>query len=135
MQVASKELSKKLYEVSKWIELGQNGLSLVKDGSPVYSLGYILRKLQTLCDRGSSLRGVTVGVMHKEWGNWSAYYETKYDRHKEHWIEGSAETPVDAAVSLAIALFENGILKWAIPTIHLETSKRYVRETKRGTDE
>lgn len=98
MNVASLELCKELYELSRW---GDRELAKDRNGVPHYGLGYLLRKLPASQDGNQlSLDQITAG-------HWVAGY--LYGNP----VKGATEqgsSPEDAACSLAISLFKQGIL-------------------------
>lgn len=112
MNVASLELCKELYEVSRWNS--SYGLKYWKDGNlidvidipcfPAYDLGYLLRKLE-------DLESLTLHRCHHQDNsyNWEVKCYTP-DNQDVTWFK-SAESPEDATTQLAIELFKQGILK------------------------
>lgn len=123
MKVASKDLSQKLWNLSKWTDTdyrwyndkgvdyvdvkGTNGLSL-----PAYDLGYLLRKLPPFVDS-------------KEYPNLPAYLNIGLRDNGPPWFVGyhvhgiedvvsdfgeRGDTVENAACEMAITLFEAGIL-------------------------
>lgn len=118
MNVASKQLCEELFKLSGWrsaryydVYGDLHNEPLRGICHPAYDLDYLMGRLQILCATDSPLREITIALMRKEWGWWRAYYETKYDSHKETWIEDSANIPVDAVCKLTIELFKQGILE------------------------
>lgn len=110
MNVASLDLCRELYELSGWKDIsyvywsnGARGLvdsqRLVfekLDNTPAYDLGYLLRKLQE--NDNNCLVGWIAG-------NWeSSFYNDKHHKREV------ADTPEDAAASLAVSLFKQNIL-------------------------
>lgn len=129
MNVASLELCKELYELSGW-----EGTYLIRyqdtspnspwvlteayrlsgvglfESIPAYDLGHLLRELEPL----SKIKNLTESYIvldHVDYLGWRARLESRYDSHKDRWIEDSANTPEDAAAKLAIELFKQGVLK------------------------
>lgn len=127
MQVASKDLCQKLYEVSGWGSGAEDATEKIwfegKDGyftsvprthyadnnTPDYDLEYILTKLPAY-----------ITIKHFSKNDWKAEFHRSTTERTDH-IEtvrdsfigeqGSiSSTPTDAAVKLALALFENGVL-------------------------
>lgn len=110
MNVASLELSKTLFELSRWSYPGMLYYLLPdddvvvgwldgKDSVPAYDLGYLLRKLST----------VPVKLRNKRTGQWAIAFRTGGYNEKEYLAE--ADTPEDAACRLAIELFKKGVLR------------------------
>lgn len=113
MNHASLELSRELYEVSGWdntylshvdetdIDIGwvvirtTEDSAMLRDSTPAYDLGYLLRKLQEGSDF-YSLRRSTVD------GSWLV--KTQYGE------EVRADTPEDAVAELAIELWKQGVI-------------------------
>lgn len=79
---------------------------------PAYDLGYLLRKLQPL-SKIQNLSESYIVLDHADYLGWRARLESKYDSHRDKWIEQHADTPEDAACKLAIELFKSGVLKRA----------------------
>lgn len=130
MTTASLELSKQLYELSKWdsslagggyrwceISPGQFECLRLSDaeayqpsfkdawfaGIPAPDLGFLIRKLPKYLDYNNGRIYLSVGVW---WaGGWQIHYGT-YDLRS-----AISDIPEDALVLLAIKLFEAGILK------------------------
>lgn len=110
MNVANPELSKELHALSGWDD---------EDGclgeTPIYDLGFLLRKLPPLQDPdfgdeqvyypGIHMIGEVIHKTHAMAGYW--------DIEGELWGEWSevADTPEDAVASLAIELFKSDVLK------------------------
>ncbi len=95
MNVASLELSKKLYEISEHTWLGDGDHKPEYKAAPIYTLGYLLRKLQ----------GYDVDIYYSnQWQEWVCNaHDPKYTQR--------ADTPEDAAVKLCIELFQQSILQ------------------------
>ncbi len=93
MSVASRELCDKLFKLSKWV------CSPSKYGQR-YDLGFLMRKLPNKTEISKVNLGLYEAVCYP------------FDRYKsEHlYYDGAADTPEDAACSLAITLFEAEIL-------------------------
>lgn len=102
MNTASRELCKELYELSGWEDADwffnphAEGFTFTKQhsGVPAYDLGYLLRKLPA--------DGNLFVKQYEDDGSWHACSGL---------IQVEADTPEDAATKLAIALYEQGILK------------------------
>lgn len=136
MNVASLELSSKLYKLSNWghnFQTDETGdiyavnrkgksVGLVSSGGfslaemqsfvPAYSLSYLLRKLIT--SEGSKELGVSVRYVNqllsmdlKEWlDKWIAYHP--WLKQKDYCV---ATSPEDAVCKLLVKLIEQGLLK------------------------
>lgn len=129
MNTARLEYCKKLYELSGWNGENTNishwwvyreysdgsGLYVLEDGHaapfatstyPAYDLGLLLRKLppQTVIKKEHD---ANPGLPKETPEYYRALYDTADGQH--FWL--GADTPEDAACRLAIALFEQGILK------------------------
>jgi hypothetical protein len=127
MNVASLELCKELYELSKWFDTGykhyeingkyeilpsikitddwgDEGRNVLSMLAPAYDLGYLLRKLEPLTEERGRLFVTTRNV-----GDWTAGFSATYDAF--HDDKGIADTPEGAVCSLAISLFKAGVLK------------------------
>lgn len=113
MNVASKELCERLYELSGWagtdeqhhgeqymdIRSGEFDERLV----PAYDLGYLLRKLPHAAPNMRGTISYWLGLTAGHDSEWFAWYDgTTYQAY--------GETPEDAATKLAMALFEQGVL-------------------------
>lgn len=101
--VASLNLCKELYELSRWSgsELGDYDIRV--GIYPKYTLGYLLRKLpKHVGDQWLRVAPIT-DVM------WAAYYIVMGVKTagQDEW----ADTPEDAACKLAIELIKQGVLK------------------------
>ena len=112
--VASRELSKQLYDLSGWTEPAdyywyENGLynqyqkpPEAEFVAPAYKLGFLIRKLPRQID-GEEMRNCSISM---EWlGNQWVFYYSRTD------FSGTADTPEDAAAKLCIELIKQGILK------------------------
>lgn len=100
--VASLELSKKLYELSGWGDYGndpiEKWLDYTDDWSvPAYDCGYLLRKLPKFCRVW----------LRDESPLWIA---THGAGGSEHGTTAYMDTPEDALCKLAIKLFEERVL-------------------------
>ncbi len=93
---ASMKNFKRLYELSGWFDIGQDGYNYYHTpDAPYYTTGYLLRKLEPLdfttrldyCHHSDGLR------------NYCASYDLFF---------AYAKTPEDALASLTIELFEEG---------------------------
>lgn len=120
--VASLELSKKLYELSGWNDApfaydtsyADNWLRYIEDFPgdtrerrgvdiiPAYDLGYLLRKMPRV-DKDGIFAWVTVS---NGTNDWTAYWESDQGLYASR----SGDTPEDVACKLAIELFNQGIL-------------------------
>lgn len=132
MQVASLELCKELYEVSGWLgddrwymtnpvgyvigtatpRIFENDKDYVlgyRTDTPAYDLGYLLRKLPQSDDILNG-RIYTLGVVWSLTG-WMAGLWDADGNPAPHLPISEADTPEDAACSLAIDLFQQGVLK------------------------
>lgn len=102
----SLEISKRLYELSGWLDPSVNGYSHTPK-APYYTVGFLFNKLPTVYREG--LESFYLGM--------SKYSDTEYQAYYEGidtiMSPGSplAETPEDAIGLLAIKMFEEGILK------------------------
>ena len=131
MNTASLELSKELYELSDWEELGNvpsawygyiedeetvcYGQTKPEGCIPAYDLGFLLRKLPKLLD----IDGASFSLcLHTNIAppDWTAYYmfvqvvDGKLKRFSNR-LKVEADTPEDAVCKLAIELFKQGVLK------------------------
>lgn len=105
MNTASKDLCDELFGLSKWETedwfKGQAGVKII----PKYDLGYLLRELPVWTS--SKEHGPLEIIPYV-----NSYWEMKYShKTKKHTLLGKGKTPEDAACSLAISLFKQGILK------------------------
>lgn len=98
MNVASLELSKRLWELSGW----HNGTHWSVPGNPdavtdfpKYTLGYLLRKLEPL----------NPSLDYGEDAKWTAETYPRTARFQ------MADTPENATAKLCVKLFESGVLK------------------------
>jgi hypothetical protein len=123
MNVASLELCKELYELSGWQGTNvswyeQNGKYRLKqystktyEGVPAYDLSYLLRKLpNTVMFADDEVDGWLTLSTADNPKFWAAFYQNVDGEARQEFI-GNGETPEDATASLAIALFESGVLK------------------------
>lgn len=136
MTTASLELSKELYELSVWEELGNvpsawygyiedeetvcYGQTKPEGCIPAYDLGFLLRKLPYFIDTKDA-RGTFEFFLKKTWdryhagynkpesGQWVDYDDGQSKRYV--WKVPQADTPEDAVCKLAIELFKQGVLK------------------------
>lgn len=128
--VANRELCKELYGLSGWdgTEWWRHSLTgtmisakeKVYQGSdvPAYDLGYLLRKLPSPADFDadhcyrefdcSQPEYLFLGYMGRSQSAWSCQYQVE-EYPIEH-LMAEADTPEDAAASLAIVLFKQGVL-------------------------
>lgn len=122
--VANIELSRRLYELSHWVDTWQREPA----GDTLrYSLGFILRKLPRKLNGVNSKqrdgnfnlyasRGKTAWIASYADADCSIIRRLKLGAESQNnrnfwWVQASADTPENAAVKLCIALFENGVLK------------------------
>lgn len=103
MNVANRELSQELYELSGWEEdthdwYGANKTYL----APRYTLGYLIRKLPNFISVGVESFVMTSGKR--------GYFAEHDDYTPSHEFRFVADTPEDAACKLAIELFKQGVL-------------------------
>ena len=126
MNVASLELSKKLYELSKWgdendyqdewyFKFGKHlgdeetwGFTRTKAMGefPAYDSGYLLWKLPADIDMPSRAGDSSLDVIKSE----TRYYASYRVGSAQANYQGVADTPEDALCKLAIKLFEEGVL-------------------------
>lgn len=104
MNVASKALCRKLYKLSGW-DSGIDGNHYYIGASPyyfpVYDLGYLMQKLPATLAASLTLAKIL-----------NAYDKYQYACYLESGSGASwYDTPEDAACSLAIELFKQGILQ------------------------
>lgn len=97
--VASPELSKELYGLSRWSD---------PDAPSVYTLGYLLRKLPDTTKIGVS------GDLYTAYSNPGG---TPKNGAKWHDFVEVAESPEDAACKVAIALIKAGEIEGFKPTV------------------
>ncbi|WP_427007158.1 hypothetical protein [Pseudarthrobacter sp. H2] len=123
MNVASLELCKELYELSGWgmevppaayrfwYWIEAHGEYNLDDGDlmsedhppfPAYDLGYLLRKLPKLVDGA----GLLMQFDGSDDDGWCIYYEEQPVKYKAFYFDAAE----DAAASLAVQLFKQGIL-------------------------
>lgn len=110
MNTTSLELGRELYKLSGWKPTDwQHG---IKDGQPLYDLGYLLRKLPNYIEYWDG--GNEAGYLQLiHWStHWSCGYEDVQGSSKSIMIHLN-DTPEDAACKLAIELFKQGVLEKA----------------------
>lgn len=101
MNVASRELSEELWELSGWIEYRKLGTS---EFVPKYTLGYLLRKLPHHIEKLGHYESLSLDSIGNQWN-------CRYGIMSPAKLEASAKTPEDAACKLAISLIKSGLLK------------------------
>lgn len=130
MNVASKELSEELYELSNW-EIEQGHLYVGKElinynggykgeQIPAYDAGFLLRKLPPHFNTGDA-RGAFEFFLKTTGREWFAGYNKPelgkwlYDKNHGVWeTPCSDDTPENALCRLSIELHKQGILKKGI---------------------
>lgn len=99
--VASLELSKKLYELSGWEDKSKGGHRHTPD-APHYDAGCLLRKLSSQIDESYEYLSIRKLKGAGDGQQYSAGYGKGY--------RFRADSPEDALCKLAIKLFEEGVL-------------------------